>query len=440
MACKLKPGLNKEAIKLISSFKKDDKWMLDFRLKAYNNFLTIKNPKWSKDILDKINFNSYIYYSGLEKENIGWDEIPNEIKNTFKLIGVPEMEAKVISGVNEQFDSTPVYHDLEKELKQKGVIFCSIEEGYKNHKPIFKKYFSKLVPPTDNKYAALNSAVWSGGSFLYVPKNVKIEKPLQAYFRINTKSVGQFERTLIIIEENSEVHYIEGCSAPIYDKNNLHAAVVEVFVKENAKFKYSTIQNWSNNVLNLVTKRAIVEKDGYMEWIDGNIGSGLNMKYPTTILNGDNSLAKCVSIATSGNKMKQDTGAKMIHIGKNTRSSIISKSIAANGGISNYRGTVNITKNATNSYSDVNCDTIILDSHSQSDTYPTEIISNNTSFIKHEAKVTDVDKEKLFLLNCKGIESKEARHALILGFISDFTNELPLEYAVELNRLLKQII
>ena len=303
-----------------------------------------------------------------------------------------------------------------------------------------KKYFGKLVPFGDNKYAALNTAVWSGGTFLYVPKGVKVDKPLSAYFRINTKSIGQFERTLIIVDDDAYVHYNEGCTAPIYDKNNLHAAVVEIFVGKNAFCRYSTIQNWSDNVLNLVTKRAIVDTNGTMEWIDGNLGSKLNMKYPAAILKGDNSKAKCISIAISHEGVIQDAGAKMIHIGKNTKSQIISKSIAHNGGNTPYRGLLHIAKTATNATSDVVCDTLILDKKSKSDTFPTEKIFNNTSTIKHEAKITDIDQQKIFYLQSKGIDLTADKQLLVLGFIKDFTNELPIEYSVELNRLLKMDI
>ncbi|GMO14508.1 MAG: Fe-S cluster assembly protein SufB [Mycoplasmoidaceae bacterium] len=432
----IKKGLNKKTILEISNLKKEDLWMKNFRINSYKTFLKLRNPSFGHS-LKFINFDDYCYFASPENK---WGEIPQDIKNTFKELGIPGSEAKLLSGVNEQFDSKHVFAEIESELRKKGVIFCGLDEAYKNHKNIFVKYFSKLVPPSDNKYAALNSCVWSGGSFLYVPKNVKIDKPLQAYFRIGTKSVGQFERTLIIIDEGAEAHYMEGCTAQIYDKSNLHAAVVEVFVKKNAKFKYSTIQNWSKNVLNLVTKRSMVDEDGYMEWLDGNIGSGLNMKYPSTILKGDHSSAKCISIATSGKDMIQDTGAKMIHLGKNTRSYILSKSIASNGGICDYRGLVDIKQQARNSYSEINCDSIILDKESSSSTYPTEKISNSTSFIRHEAKITDLDKDLMFFMNSRGLNQKDAQHLLILGFIQPFASELPLEYSVELNRLLKQII
>ena len=438
----LKKGLSDEVIKMISSLKKESKWMLNIRLNAYKVFKKMKNPKWGPD-LSFIDFNEYIYYaSSLNNEfyKTSWNDVPKKIKKQFDELGVPEREAKYFSGVNNQYDSETIHHQLKKELDDKHVIFTNIETALLKYPNLVKKYFGKLVPFTDNKYAALNTAVWSGGTFLYVPKGVKIDKPLSAYFRINTKSVGQFERTLIIVDDNAYVHYNEGCTAPIYDKNNLHAAVVEIFVGKNAYCRYSTIQNWSDNVLNLVTKRAVVDTNGTMEWIDGNLGSKLNMKYPASILEGDNSKSKCVSIAVSHKGVIQDAGAKMIHIGKNTKSQIISKSIAHNGGNATYRGLVYIARSANNATSDVVCDTLILDKVSKSDTFPTERIFNNTSTIKHEAKVSDVDQQKLFYLQSKGIDLTAAKQLLVLGFIKDFTDELPLEYVVELNRLLKMDI
>ncbi|MDR0985725.1 MAG: Fe-S cluster assembly protein SufB [Mycoplasmataceae bacterium] len=429
-------GLNEKVIRQISKIKGEPKWMLEIRLKAYHTFLKLKNPKWGPN-LSFINFNDYIYYSSPVKVNPKWEEIPDKVKDTFKKLNVSEVHAQYLSGTNNQYDSESIYHKVIKELNDKHVIFTNIETAIKEHPVLVKRYFGKLVSYTDNKYAALNTAVWSGGSFIYVPKGVQLDKPLQAYFRINTKSVGQFERTLIIVDEGAKVHYTEGCTAPIYDKNNLHAAVVEVFVNKNAKCRYSTIQNWSDNVLNLVTKRCVCEENATMEWIDGNLGSKLNMKYPCTLLKGDNSSSKCISIATAHKDVIQDAGAKMIHIGKNTRSQIISKSIAHSGGNATYRGLVNITKSATNSFSDVQCDTLILDKYSKSDTIPTEIINNQSSHLKHEAKVTDLDKEKKFYLNSRGIDDKTAKHLLVMGFVEPFTEELPMEYAVELNRLMK---
>ena len=435
----LEKGLSSKVIKKISALKNEPEWMLNIRLNAYKVFLKLKNPKWGPD-LSFINFNEYIYYAssiGSEYYKTSWDEVPEKIKKQFEELNVPENEAKYFSGVNNQYDSDTVYHRLKDELKKKKVIFTNIETAITEHQNLVKKYFGKLVPFSDNKYAALNTAVWSGGTFLYVPKGIKLDQPLSAYFRINTKSVGQFERTLIIVDDGAYVHYNEGCTAPIYDKNNLHAAVVEIFIGKNAHCRYSTIQNWSDNVLNLVTKRAIVEENGIMEWIDGNLGSKLNMKYPATILKGDNSKAKCISIAVSHEGVIQDAGAKMIHVGKNTRSQIISKSIAHSGGNATYRGLVQISKSAINSNSEVVCDTLILDKISKSDTYPTEKVFNKSSVLKHEAKVTDLDNQKLFYLQSRGIDLVTAKQLLVLGFIEDFANELPLEYSVELNRLLK---
>lgn len=438
----LEKGLSAKVIKKISALKNEPEWMLNIRLNAYKVFLKLKNPKWGPD-LSFINFNEYIYYAssiGSEYYKTSWDEVPEKIKKQFEELNVPENEAKYFSGVNNQYDSDTVYHQLKDELKKKKVIFTNIETATTEHPSLVKKYFGKLVPFSDNKYAALNTAVWSGGTFLYVPKGVKLDQPLSAYFRINTKSVGQFERTLIIVDDGAYVHYNEGCTAPIYDKNNLHAAVVEIFIGKNAHCRYSTIQNWSDNVLNLVTKRAVVEENGIMEWIDGNLGSKLNMKYPATILKGDNSKAKCISIAVSHEGVIQDAGAKMIHVGKNTRSQIISKSIAHSGGNATYRGLVQISKRAINSNSEVVCDTLILDKISKSDTYPTEKVFNKSSVLKHEAKVTDLDNQKLFYLQSRGIDLVTAKQLLVLGFIEDFANELPLEYSVELNRLLKMDI
>lgn len=436
----LQPGLSVEVIKKISELKNEPEWMLNIRLAAYEKFNLLKNPtSWGPD-LSFIDFDKYIYYASSLGENYyknSWDEIPDEIKTTFEKLKVPEHEAKYFSGVNSQYDSETIYHKIKTELDDKHVIFTNIETAIKEYPELVKKYFGKLVPFSDNKYAALNTAVWSGGSFIYVPKNVKLDKPLQAYFRINTKSVGQFERTLIIVDDGAYLHYNEGCTAPIYDKNNLHAAVVEVFVGKNAHCRYSTIQNWSDNVLNLVTKRSIVDTNGIMEWIDGNLGSKLNMKYPATILKGDNSIGKCISIAVAHKDVVQDAGAKMIHIGRNTRSQIISKSIAHNGGNATYRGLVKIAKTAINSKADVTCDTLLLDKFSKSDTFPTEEIYNKHSSLKHEAKVTDLDQKRLFYLQSKGIDPITAKQLLVLGFIQPFSNELPLEYVVELNRLLK---
>ncbi len=432
-----KKGLNKDIIREISKLKEEPEWMLDLRLKAFDVFIKMENPKWGPD-LSFINFDDYIYYSPSKKkmEN-DWNKVPETIKNTFKKLGIPEAEAKFLNGVSTQYDSETVYKSLRKELEDQGVIFSNIETALKLYPEIVKKYFGKLVSYADNKYAALNTSIWSGGSFIYIPNGVKVEKPLQAYFRINGLSLGQFERTLIILESNALLHYVEGCTAPIYNENNLHAAVVEVFVGEDSSCRYTTIQNWSKNVLNLVTKRAKTLKRGNMSWIDGNIGSGINMKYPCTILEGDYSTSDCISIAIASKDVVQDSGAKMIHIGRDTKSKIISKSISLDGGDTRYRGLVEIKKNAINSFAHVECDTLILDSISRSDTVPIEKIYNSESYLEHEAKISAISDEQIFYFTSKGLTKKEAEYLIILGFIEPFVKELPMEYAIELNRLIK---
>lgn len=432
-----KPGLSEEVIKNISKIKNEPEWMLEYRMKAYKNFLNMKNPTWGPD-LSFINFDEIIYYSSSSKKmESDWDKVPEYIKNTFKKLGIQEAEAKFLNGISAQYDSETVYKNLELELSEKGVIFTNIETAIIKYPDLVKKYFGKLVPFTDNKYASLNSAVWSGGSFIYIPPNVHLEKPLQAYFRINGMLSGQFERTLIILDENSSLHYVEGCTAPIYSENNLHAAVVECFVHKNANLKYTTIQNWSKNVLNLVTKRAIVYEGGNMSWIDGNIGAGVNMKYPSSILAGEYASSDCISIAIASKDVIQDAGAKMIHLAPNTKSRIISKSVSFNGGDTRYRGMVKIDKEAINSHSRVECDTLILDDISRSDTVPLEIIKNKESFLEHEAKVSNISEEQLFYFMNKGISKEDAEYIIVMGFLEPFAKELPMEYAIELNRLIK---
>lgn len=434
---KLNKGLNEDIIRKISEFKNEDATLMNFRLSSYDKFLKINNPKWGPD-LSFINFDEYIYYIKASQENAtSWDDVPDKIKKTFNKLGIQESEAKYLNGVATQYDSEMVYHSLLEELKEKNVIFTDPNTAAREYPEIFWKYFGKLVPASDNKYAALNSAVWSGGTFIYVPKNTHIEKPLQSYFRINSKNAGQFERTLIIVDENSSVHYIEGCTAPIYDENNLHAAVVEVFVEKNAKCRYTTIQNWSDNVLNLVTKRAICKENASMSWIDGNIGSKLNMKYPCTVLQGDYSSSECISVAIAQEGVHQDAGAKMIHLGMNTKSKIISKGIAKGTGNNTYRGLVKINKNAKNSISHVQCDTLLFGNKSKSDAFPTEILQNDSSIITHEATISKISNEQLFYLMSKGLSKEKAESLIIMGFISEFSDELPMEYAVELNQLLK---
>lgn len=430
-------GLNEEVIRQISHVKNEPEWMLEFRLKAYDSFLKQENPKFGPD-LSQINFDDYTYYikSSKQTEN-DWDEVPEEIKDTFDKLGIPESERKFLAGVSTQFESEVVYHNTLHELEELGVIFTDTDTAIKKYPELVKEYFGKLVPPSDNKYAALNSAVWSGGSFIYVPKGVKLEKPVQSYFRINSEQMGQFERTLIIVDEGASIHYVEGCTAPLYSKDSLHAAVVEIFVKKDGYCRYSTVQNWANNIINLVTKRTLVEENGHMEWIDGNIGAGINMKYPACILKGKNAKGTTVSIAFASKGQFQDTGAKMIHLGENTSSTIISKSISRLGGVVNYRGLVYCGPNAKGSKSHVECDTILLDNLSKSDTIPLNIGKTDDIYIEHEASVSKVSEEQLFYLMSRGLTEKEATEMIVMGFIEPFAKELPMEYAVELNQLIK---
>ncbi len=430
-------GLSEDVIRKISSAKEEPEWMLNFRLEAYKKFLELDYPSFGPDTTS-LDFNSYTYFTRYsKKEERSWDEVPSQIKDTFNKLGIPEAEGKYLSGAATQYESEMVYHNMLKEVEEKGVIFLSTDMALKLYPDLVKKYFNTVVKYTDNKYAALNGAVWSGGSFIYVPKNVKLDKPLQSYFRINNEKTGQFERTLIIVDENSDLHYVEGCTAPIYSKESLHAAVVEIIVHKNSKCRYSTVQNWSNNIVNLVTKRALCHENATMEWIDGNIGSQINMKYPGCILKGDNSKGICVSIAVAGKNQYQDAGSRMIHIGKNTTSSIISKSIVKDGGICNYRGTARILKSAINSKTHIECDTLILDNKSKSDTIPKNEVFNDSSYLEHEATVSKIDEDQLFYLMSRGISKKDATQMIVMGFIEPFSKELPMEYAVELNQLIK---
>ncbi|HBD05969.1 MAG TPA: Fe-S cluster assembly protein SufB [Firmicutes bacterium] len=434
---KTEKGLSEETIRNISSYKNEPKEMLEKRLQAFHEFEKHPNPSWGPD-LSFLNFADYTYFTRMvDKVSSSWDKVPETLKNTFTKLGIPEAEHKFLAGVSTQYESEAVYHNMLDEVKEKGIIFLDTDSALREYPELFMKYFGKLVPPTDNKYAALNTAVWSGGSFIYVPKGVKLEKPLQSYFRINNERSGQFERTLIIVDDDASIHYVEGCTAPIYSKDSLHAAVVEIYVGKRAKCRYSTIQNWSTNIVNLVTKRAIVEEDGLMEWVDGNVGSGLNMKYPACILKGDRAKGSCISIAVASKNQYQDAGAKMIHLGKNTSSTIISKSIVKEGGVANYRGRAEISSKAIGSQAHVECDTLILDDISKSDTIPTNIVGNDSSYIEHEASVSKLDEQKLFYLMSRGLSKKEAAHLLVMGFIEPFSRELPMEYAVELNQLIK---
>jgi Fe-S cluster assembly protein SufB len=429
-------GLTKEKVIEISKIKNEPEWMLKFRLRSYEKFLSFDNPTFGPFLdIDYENINFYKRMS--DKIANKWEDVPTEIKDTFERLGIPEAERKYLSGVGAQYESEVVYHNMIKELVDKDVIFCDTDTALREHPEIFEKYFNKLVKYDENKFTALNSSVWSGGTFIYVPPHTKIDRPLQSYFRINSQNMGQFERTLIIVDEGSEVHYIEGCTAPTYTTDSLHAAVVEIFVEKHAKCRYTTIQNWSNNVYNLVTKRAIVKSYGLMEWIDGNIGSKLNMKYPSCILSEPYAKGNCISIAVATKGQIQDAGAKMIHLAPYTTSNIISKSIAAKGGNASYRGAVKIVKEAHNSKSVVKCDTIIIDENSKSDTIPINLVNNESSYIEHEASVSKISEDKLFYLMSRGISEEKAKELIIMGFIDRFREELPMEYAVELNALLK---
>lgn len=428
-------GLNVKNIEEISKIKKEDKKLLDFRKQSYDLFNKINMPSFGPEI--NLDFDKIIYYKNdNEKLTNNWENIKE--KELFDNLGVTSSEKKM-DGIGVQYESEVIYHNMIKELEEKNVIFTSIEEGLKKYPDIAFKYFNKIVSNADNKFAALNGCVFSGGSFIYIPKNTKLDRPLQSYFRINSEDMGQFERTLIIVDDYADLHYIEGCTAPNYTNESLHAAVVEIYVGRGAKCRYTTIQNWAVNVNNLVTKRALVEEDGLMEWIDGNIGSNITMKYPACILKGDNSKGRCITISVASDKQNQDTGSRMIHIGKNTSSQIISKSIAKNGGNSTYRGKVDIKKSAINSSSIVKCDTLIVDKESKSDTFPTNIVSNISSNIEHEATVSKVSEDNLFYLMSRGINRKKAEQLIILGFLQEFRDELPVEYAVELNQLLKNL-
>ena len=434
---KTEKGLTEEIVREISRLKNEPEWMLEFRLKAYRHFINSPLPNFGPD-LSELDFDSYTYFiRPSDKQSSNWEEVPETIKNTFDKLGIPEAEQKYLAGVSTQYESEVVYHNMLQEVIDKGVIFLDTDSALREYPELFKKYFNTVVPYLDNKFAALNGAVWSGGSFIYVPKGVKLDKPLQSYFRINSQGMGQFERTLIIVDEGADVHYVEGCTAPVYSSESLHAAVVEIIVKKGGRCRYSTVQNWSSNIVNLVTKRAYVEEDGQMEWIDGNIGSGVNMKYPACVLAGKNAKGTCISIAVAGKDQFQDAGARMIHLAENTSSQIISKSICREGGKVNYRGTVHHSKEAINSRSFVQCDTLILDNISSSDTIPKNRCYNNQSIIEHEATVSKVSDEQLFYLMSRGLSKQQAMQMIVLGFIEPFSKELPMEYAVELNQLLK---
>ena len=431
-------GLSEEKVKKISEIKNESDWVLDYRLKGYKSFVEQSLPLFGPEI--NLNFDDVIYYKNNEadkKLENNWNNILKPVVDELDSVGVLESE-KHFGGMGVQYESEVIYHNMIEELEKKKVIFTSIEDAIKRYPDLVKKYFGKIVSYTENKFAALNSAVFSGGSFIYVPKNTILDRPLQSYFRINSKNMGQFERTLIIVDDNSSLHYVEGCTAPSYSESSLHAAIVEIYVGKNSKCRYSTVQNWATNVYNLVTKRALVDEAGVMEWIDGNIGSKVTMKYPCCVLKGDNSRGTCITISVAKSGQEQDSGARMIHIGKNTKSNIVSKSIAGNGGNATYRGKVEIKKNALNSDAMVKCDSLILDDKSMSDTIPTNIVGNVTSNIEHEATVSKISDDVLFYLMSIGIPEERATELIVLGFIDEFKSELPMEYAVELNQLIKR--
>lgn len=431
-----KKGLSEEVVKFISALKKEPQWMLDFRLKSYKYFKEKKMQNWGAD-LSKIDFDNIVYFiRSIDKQAASWSDLPQEIKTTYDKIGVPEAEKKFLAGVSAQYESEVVYESIQKELVKKGVIFCDMDTGLREHEKIVKEYFGTLISYTDNKFASLNSAVWSGGSFVYVPKGVHVDLPLQAYFRMNAERFGQFERTLIIADEGSYVHYIEGCTAPIYTTSSLHAAVVEIFVKKNARVRYTTVQNWSKNVYNLVTKRAEAQENAVMEWVDCNLGSAVTMKYPAVYLKGPHAKGEVLSIAFAGKDQHQDAGAKMFHFAPHTSSRIISKSISKDGGRTSYRGLVQVMPGAKDSSVYVSCDALLLDPQSRSDTYPTMRIKENDVQVQHEATVEKIGEEKLFYLQSRGINKSDAEGVLVNGFIDPVVKEIPLEYSIELNRLI----
>lgn len=430
-------GLTREIVEEISKMKNEPKWMLEFRLKSLDQFYKMPMPQWGGDLSD-LDFDEITYYvKPSERSERSWDEVPEEIKRTFDKLGIPEAEQKYLAGVSAQYESEVVYQNMEKELEKLGVVFKDTDSALQENEDLFKEYFGTVVPYSDNKFAALNSAVWSGGSFIYVPKGVKVDSPLQAYFRINSENMGQFERTLIIVDEGAWVHYVEGCTAPVYTTNSLHSAVVEILVKKDAYCRYTTIQNWANNVYNLVTKRAVCDENATMEWIDGNIGSKLTMKYPSVLLRGEGARGLTLSIAIAGKGQHQDAGAKMMHLAPNTTSSIVSKSISKEGGKTTYRGIVHFGRRAEGAKSTIECDALMMDNISTSDTIPYNEILNDNISLEHEAKVSKVSEEQLFYLMSRGVSEQEATDMIVMGFIEPFTRELPMEYAVEMNRLIK---
>ena len=434
---KSRKGLDREIVAQISEMKNEPEWMRQFRLDALETFFKKPMPKWGGRLADLDFQNIYYYVRASDRQEKSWDDVPDDIRKTYDRLGIPEAEKKYLAGVKAQYESEVVYGSLKEDLSKKGVIFTDTDSALREHPELFREFFGTVIPSEDNKFAALNSAVWSGGSFIYVPPGVKIDFPLQAYFRINSENMGQFERTLIIVDEGASAHYVEGCTAPTYTTDSLHSAVVEVIVKKNARFRYTTIQNWSNNVYNLVTKRAQAYGDSLMEWVDGNLGSQLTMKYPAIFLMEPGARGETLSIAFANHGQHQDAGAKMVHLAPNTSSRIISKSISKGGGRSSYRGLVKVAKGAEKSKSNVVCDALILDPMSRSDTYPYIEVENDNVAIEHEASVSKIGEEQLFYLMSRGLSETEASSMIVTGFIEPLVKELPMEYAVEMNRLIE---
>ncbi len=434
---KTREGLDEDVVRQISAMKGEPEWMLDYRLKGLKHFQQRPMPSWGPDLSD-LDLDHLIYYvRPSEKSEKSWDEVPDTIKNTFDKLGIPEAEQKFLAGVGAQYESEMVYHSIQEHMEKMGVIFLSIEDGLRQYPDLFRKYFGTVVPFTDNKFAALNSAVWSGGSFVYIPKGVHVDLPLQAYFRLNIANIGQFERSLIIADEGSQVHYVEGCTAPQYTTNSFHSGVIEIIVGKNARVRYSTIQNWSTNVYNLVTQRAKVFENGTMEWVDSNLGSKITMKYPSCYLMEEGAHGEILSMAFAGKGQIQDAGSKMVHFAPNTSSKVTSKSISKNGGRSSYRGLVKIMPKAVNAKANVVCDALILDGQSQSDTYPTMEIDQQKVSVGHEASVSKIGEEQLFYLMSRGLSEEDATTMVVSGFIEPLVKELPMEYAVEMNRLIQ---
>ncbi len=432
-----KRGLTRDTVAEISAFKNEPEWMLESRLRAYEHFLQRPMPTWT-DGLDRIDFDKIIYYrKPSEREEKSWDDVPDKIKQTFERLGIPEAERKFLSGVGAQYDSEVVYHSVKEELTKLGVVFMGTDQALIEYPEIFRKYYGTIVPAEDNKFAALNSAVWSGGSFVYVPPGVEVPLPLQAYFRINGENTGQFERTLIVVDEGAKVHYIEGCTAPIYATDSLHAAVVEVVALKGSKVRYTTIQNWSNDVYNLVTKRAHAYEDATVEWIDANTGSRKTVKYPSIYLRGRGASADIISVAVAGAGQHQDTGAKAVHLAPDTKSRIVSKSVSKDGGRATYRGQLKVAPGATNVVASVRCDALMLDDQSRSDTYPYIDIQEDDTSMSHEATVGKISQDQVFYLMSRGLTENEAQNLIVQGFLEVFTKELPMEYAIEFNRLVK---